>query len=197
MTAARGRVRRSLRGKPFGDARVGRAWTARSPQTIPLAREQRQITTLFTYSNSHHHTGTAKAPQNPFAGEAVPSAGGADRFDGDRGGHQASDRRRVCLARRQGASKGGSQAGEAGRGEALAGAGSLGSDKREVARDRAHYPSPLGRGAKAEVLKLTAETGELLERSVTEARRLVATAKRKARGGVKMKPRVQPHSWRS
>jgi IS5 family transposase len=36
--------------------------------------------------------------------------------------------------------------------------------------------------AKQEVLKLTAETGELLERSVTEARRLVAVARRKARG---------------
>jgi transposase, IS5 family len=36
--------------------------------------------------------------------------------------------------------------------------------------------------AKAEVLKLTAETGELLERSVTEARRLAVVARRKARG---------------
>jgi IS5 family transposase len=36
--------------------------------------------------------------------------------------------------------------------------------------------------AKAEVLALTAQTGELLERSVTEARRLAATARRKARG---------------
>jgi IS5 family transposase len=36
--------------------------------------------------------------------------------------------------------------------------------------------------AKAEVLKLTAETGELLERSVKEARRLAALAARKARG---------------
>jgi IS5 family transposase len=36
--------------------------------------------------------------------------------------------------------------------------------------------------AKAEVLKLTAETGELLERSVREARRLAQSAKRKARG---------------
>ena len=42
--------------------------------------------------------------------------------------------------------------------------------------------------AKAEVLKLTAETGELLERSVKEARGLVAAAKRKARGrGARMK----------
>jgi transposase, IS5 family len=36
--------------------------------------------------------------------------------------------------------------------------------------------------AKAEVLKLTAETGALLERSVNEARRLTAAARRKARG---------------
>ena len=36
--------------------------------------------------------------------------------------------------------------------------------------------------AKAEVLKLTAETGELLERSVGEARRLAAVARRRARG---------------
>jgi IS5 family transposase len=36
--------------------------------------------------------------------------------------------------------------------------------------------------AKQEVLKLTSETGELLERSVTEARRLAKIARRKARG---------------
>jgi IS5 family transposase len=36
--------------------------------------------------------------------------------------------------------------------------------------------------AKAEVLKLTAQTGQLLERSVREARQLAATARRKARG---------------
>jgi IS5 family transposase len=36
--------------------------------------------------------------------------------------------------------------------------------------------------AKAEVLNLTRETGELLERSVTEARRLAAAARRRARG---------------
>ena len=42
--------------------------------------------------------------------------------------------------------------------------------------------------AKAEVLKLTAETGELLERSVSEARRLAAVARRRARGrGAKTK----------
>src|SRR5213079_3798489 len=36
--------------------------------------------------------------------------------------------------------------------------------------------------AKAEVLKLTAQTGELLGRSVTEARRLAVIARRRARG---------------
>jgi transposase, IS5 family len=36
--------------------------------------------------------------------------------------------------------------------------------------------------AKAEVLKLTAETGQLLERSVKETRRLAAVARRRARG---------------
>lgn len=36
--------------------------------------------------------------------------------------------------------------------------------------------------AKAEVLKLTAETGKLLERSVKEARRMAVVARRKARG---------------
>jgi transposase, IS5 family len=42
--------------------------------------------------------------------------------------------------------------------------------------------------AKAEVLTLTAETGELLERSVKEARRLAVVARRKARGrGAKRK----------
>lgn len=42
--------------------------------------------------------------------------------------------------------------------------------------------------AKAQVLKLTAQTGELLERSVKETRRLVAIARRRARGrGAKAK----------
>jgi len=42
--------------------------------------------------------------------------------------------------------------------------------------------------AKAEVIKLTAETGELLERSIREARRLAALARGKARGrGAKAK----------
>ena len=42
--------------------------------------------------------------------------------------------------------------------------------------------------AKGEVLKLTAETGKLLEHSVKEARRLAALARRRARGrGAKAK----------
>jgi len=42
--------------------------------------------------------------------------------------------------------------------------------------------------AKAEVLALTAETGELLQRSITETRRLAVVARRKARGrGAKAK----------
>ena len=42
--------------------------------------------------------------------------------------------------------------------------------------------------AKQEVLKLTGETGELLERSIKEARRLAAVARRRARGrGAKAK----------
>ena len=45
--------------------------------------------------------------------------------------------------------------------------------------------------AKSEVLKLTEETGELLERSIREARRLAAAATRKARGrGAKAKLRA-------
>jgi transposase, IS5 family len=45
--------------------------------------------------------------------------------------------------------------------------------------------------AKAEVLKLTAQTGELLERSVEEARKLAVAARRKARGrGAKAKLRA-------
>jgi IS5 family transposase len=45
--------------------------------------------------------------------------------------------------------------------------------------------------AKSEVLKLTAQTGRLLERSIRETRRLAAIARRKARGrGAKAKLRA-------
>ena len=74
--------------------------------------------------------------------------------------------------------------------------------RREWVRDRSRA---VGRGlrgitrtlrhrsgeAKAEVLRLTAQTGELLERSVKETRRLVAAARHKARGrGAKAKLRA-------
>ena len=89
-------------------------------------------------------------------------------------------------------------AGLAGHGvRALAGEGRklarLVGEKRSRVRDRSRAMGRKLRGigrtirrrsgeAKAEVLKLTQETGELLERSVTEARRLAAAAKSKARG---------------
>jgi transposase, IS5 family len=71
-------------------------------------------------------------------------------------------------------------------------AAKIGEKKRRV-RDRSRSMGRTLRGisrtirrrtgqAKAEVLSLTAQTGELLERSVTEARKLAATARRKARG---------------
>jgi IS5 family transposase len=66
-------------------------------------------------------------------------------------------------------------------------------EKRRRVRDRS---KPMGRRlravsrtirrrsgeAKAEVLKLTAQTGELLEKSIAEARKLAATARSRARG---------------
>ena len=77
----------------------------------------------------------------------------------------------------------------------------IGEKKRRV-RDRSRAMGRRLRGitrtirrrsgeAKAEVLKLTAETGDLLERSVKEARKLAAAARRKARGrGAKAKLRA-------
>jgi IS5 family transposase len=52
--------------------------------------------------------------------------------------------------------------------------------------------------AKAEVLKLTNETGELLSKSVKEARRLAVVARRKARGrgaGAKLKAAASLEGW--
>jgi len=52
--------------------------------------------------------------------------------------------------------------------------------------------------AKSEVLKLTKETGELLGRSITEARRLAAAARRKARGRgekAKLKAAASLEEW--
>jgi IS5 family transposase len=72
-------------------------------------------------------------------------------------------------------------------------------EKRAGVRDRSRAMGQKLRGiartirrrsgdAMGEVLKLTKETGELLERSVTEARRLAAAARRRARGrGAKAK----------
>lgn len=77
----------------------------------------------------------------------------------------------------------------------------IGESKRRV-RDRSRAMGRRLRGiartirarsgeAKAQVLKLTAQTGELLERSVSEARRLVKLARSKARGrGAKAKLRA-------
>jgi IS5 family transposase len=67
------------------------------------------------------------------------------------------------------------------------------AEKRTRVRDRSRAMGKKLRGiartirrrsgeAKGEVLKLTQETGELLERSVKEARRLAAAARRRARG---------------
>ena len=80
--------------------------------------------------------------------------------------------------------------------------GKLIGEKRRRVRDRSramgHKLRAISRTirrrsgeAKAEVLQLTAETGELLERSVKEARRLAGFARRKARGrGAKVKLRA-------
>jgi IS5 family transposase len=54
----------------------------------------------------------------------------------------------------------------------------MGQRLREIARTIRRRSG----AAKSEVLKLTKETGELLERSIKKARRLAATAKRGARG---------------
>ena len=130
----------------------------------------------------------ARVDREGDAGEAVSAAGGADRLDGDRGGCEVPDRRGAGVA---------------------AGCRSLAREGRKLAklieekkarvRDRSramgHKLRAITRTirrrsgeAKAEVLKLTGETGELLERSIKEARRLAAVARRKARGrGAKAK----------
>ena len=125
----------------------------------------------------------AKATQ----GEAVSTAGGADRFDGDRGRHALSDRRGTRFGRGQDARAGGSQARQVDR------------EKKARVRDRSRSMGVKLRAisrtirrrsgeAKAEVLKLTEQTGELLERSIAEARKLAAATRRKARGrGAKAK----------
>jgi transposase, IS5 family len=51
--------------------------------------------------------------------------------------------------------------------------------------------------SKAEVLKLTAHTGQLLEKSIMETRRLVVIARRRARGRGAQAKLKRPRSWRS
>ena len=78
-----------------------------------------------------------------------------------------------------------------------AGAGSLACDGPEAAGDRAHDPPALGRG-EGEVLELTKQTGELLERSITEARRLAAIAQAHGRAGAAHAPSSRAaRGWRS
>ena len=86
--------------------------------------------------------------------QAVPAAGGEDRFDGDRGGREVPDRLGPGGARREGARAGRPQAREAGEGAEAAGAGSLAVDGSHAAGGDPHDPSPLGggegRGAEAD-----------------------------------------------
>ena len=113
--------------------------------------------------------------------------GGQDRFDGDRGGREVPDRCGPGGARREGA--------RAGSGKLA----KLVKEKKRRVRDRSRSMGRTLRAvtrtirrrsgeAKSEVLKLTAQTGELLERSIAETRRLVVIARRRARGrGAKAK----------
>ena len=74
--------------------------------------------------------------------QAVPAAGGQDRFDGDRGGRALPDRRGFGGARREGARAGRPQAREAGQGAEAAGAGSLQGGGSHVAGGDPHDPAP-------------------------------------------------------
>ena len=108
-------------------------------------------------------------------------ARGQDRLDGDRGRHQVPDRRGPSIARRPLARAGGQQAGrDAAREQTRVRdrSSSMGRKWRAISRTIRRRSGD----AKAEVLALTEQTGELLQRSVKEARRLAATAWRKARG---------------
>ena len=88
------------------------------------------------------------------AGEAVSSAGGADRLDRGRGRHSLSDRFRAGGRRGPGAGAGGAQAGGQDRRQAHRGQGSLARGRAPVARDDAHDAPPLragqGGGAQAD-----------------------------------------------
>ena len=80
------------------------------------------------------------------AGEAVSSAGGADRLDRGRGRHSLSDRLGAGGRRGQGAGPGGAQAGGEGRRQAHRGAGSLTRGRPPAARDHPHDAPPLWAG---------------------------------------------------
>ena len=124
----------------------------------------------------------ARGDREGAAGEAVSSAGGADRLDRGRGRHSLSDRCRAGGRRRPGAGAGGAQAG--GQDQAPSAPRSGIARARSARRLRGITRTMRRRSgqAKAEVLKLTEQTGELLAESVKEARRLAAEARRRARG---------------
>ena len=87
-------------------------------------------------------------------GEAVSSAGGADRLDRRGGRCEVPDGCGAGLERGQGAGSGGSQARQADRREAPAGAGSFALDGPQAAGDHPDDPPPVGggegRGAEAD-----------------------------------------------
>ena len=120
----------------------------------------------------------ARADRQGDAREAVSPAGGADRLDRDRGGCALPDRRGAGVERGAGAGAGGPQARQADRGEEGAGAGSLAGDGSQAQSDHPHDPAAL-RGGQAGGAEVDGETGELLERSIKEARRLAQVARRR------------------
>jgi len=119
-----------------------------------------------------------------------PGTRDQDRLDGDRGRHQVPDRRRAGGARREVARARGPQA----RRQALRDKVRVRDRSRAMGRRLRSISRTIRRRtgeAKAEVLALTEQTGELLKQSIKEARRLAATARRKARGrGAQAKLRV-------
>ena len=113
------------------------------------------------------------------AREALPLPGGQDRLDGGGGGRALPDRRGAGARRRAHARpRGEAAAGEAGRDAAGVGDRSRAVGKRVRAISRS-LRRRIGE-AKAEVLALTGETGELLAVSLQEARALAAQAREKA-----------------
>ena len=130
----------------------------------------------------------ARADREGEAGEAVSAARGADRLDRGRGRCEVSDRRGAGVARRQGAGAGGPQAGEADRRERSAVRDRSRAMGRKLRAMTPHDPPPLGGGQGGGAEADRARPGELLERSIKEARRLAALARRRARGrGAKAK----------